>query len=84
MVSDFSTSFIASALKSSRADSPGPSVPDRSKYPTPCLYSTTVRTGNSAGGRNGRANNKSDKASSFHMHLDAAFHVTFPQSFIRP
>src|ERR1700733_11050443 len=50
MVSDLSTSFISAALKSRRADSPGPSVPARSKYPTPCLYSTTVRTGNSAPG----------------------------------
>src|SRR5450432_3755041 len=49
MVSDLSTSFISDALKSSRADSPAPSLPARSKNPTPCLYSTTCFTGNSAG-----------------------------------
>src|SRR5204863_59928 len=37
------------ALKSRRADSPGPSLPERSKNPTPCLYSTTCLTPNSAG-----------------------------------
>src|ERR1035437_9433511 len=48
MVSDFRTSFISEALKSRRADSPGPSFPERSKNPTPCLYSTTCLTGSSA------------------------------------
>src|SRR5579863_2472034 len=49
MVNDFNTSFISEASKSRRADSPGPSVPDRSKKPTPCLYSTICVTGSSAG-----------------------------------
>src|ERR1039457_4081999 len=48
MVSDFRTSFISDALKSRRADSPGPSFPERSKNPTPCLYNTTCLTGSSA------------------------------------
>ena len=48
-VSDFSTSFISDASKSRRADSPGLSRPERSKNPTPCLYSTTSFTGSSAG-----------------------------------
>src|SRR5580693_2316173 len=40
---------MSEALNSRRADSPGPSVPSRSKKPTPCLYKITVRTGSSAG-----------------------------------
>src|SRR5688572_2169961 len=49
MVRDFRTSFISVELKSRRADSPEAKRPERSKKPTPCLYSTTCFTGNSAG-----------------------------------
>jgi len=42
MVSDFRTSFISDELKSRRADSPGPSLPERSKNPTPCLTAPPV------------------------------------------
>ncbi len=61
MVSDFSTSFISSALKSRRADSPGPSVPDAFEVADTVFVKHNRAHRQLGGGREDRAKRQSDK-----------------------